>query len=172
MGEAAVFAPETRLELIDGAIVEMAPIGSVHAGTVMMLNRLLGRMVGDGAIVSVQGPLVIGDRSVPQPDLALLKPRNDNYMRSHPGPADTLLVTEVADTTLAFDIGTKVPLYALAGIPEAWVIDLPDRAIRVFRDPSPTGYRNSSTASAGESVSASLLPAVALSVASLFPIQT
>ncbi len=91
MGEAGVFAPEARLELIDGEIVEMAPIGSAHAGAVKTLNRILGRLVGGKAIVSVQDPITLGERSVPQPDLALLKPRDDMYSHAHPTAADVLL---------------------------------------------------------------------------------
>lgn len=169
MGETGVFAPEARLELIEGEIVEIAPIGSRHAGAVKILNRLLGRLVGERAIVSVQDPLIIGERSVPQPDLALLRPRADSYSGAHPTPADVLLVVEIADTTLAFDIGTKVPLYARAGIPEAWVIDLQERAVRVFRDPSANGYRQSFTVSGDDSVAAAMLPGVVVALPALFP---
>jgi Uma2 family endonuclease len=169
MGEAGVFAPDARLELIEGEIVEMAPIGSRHAGAVKILNRLFSHLVGDRAIVSVQDPLVIGDRSVPQPDLALLKPRADSYSGAHPTPADALLVIEVADTTLVFDLGTKVQLYARAGIAEAWVIDLQDRAVRVFRDPSANGYRTSFTVSGEQSVVAASLPEVIIALSVLFP---
>jgi len=169
MGEAGVFAPEARLELIEGEIVEMAPIGSPHAGTVKLLNGLFARLAGGSAVVSVQDPLVVGERSVPQPDLALLKPRADSYTRSHPAAADVLLVVEVADTTLAFDLGTKMPLYARAGIAEAWAVDLRERAVRVFRDPSANGYRTSFAVSGDDRLSAVLLPQLAFSVSALFP---
>lgn len=169
MGEAGVFAPEARLELIEGEIVEMAPIGSPHASTVRLLNRLFVRQAGDLAIVSVQSPLVVGERSVPQPDLALLKPRADNYFRSHPAAADVLLVVEVSDTTLRFDLSTKIPLYARAGIAETWVVDLEKRAVRVFRDPDANGYRTSFTVSGDQKVSSSALPEVALTASELFP---
>ncbi len=169
MGESAVFAVNTRMELIEGEIIEMAPIGSRHAGAVKILNRLFGRLVGEEAIVSVQDPLIIGDRSVPQPDLVLLKPRADSYASAHPTPADVLLVVEVADTTLAFDLSTKIPLYARHGVPESWVVDLGERAIRVFRDPSASGYRTSFAVSVGESVSPSALPDVSVAVALIFP---
>ena len=169
MGEAGVFGPEARLELIEGEIIEMAPIGSLHAGTVMLLNRLFSRAAGDAAIVLVQSPLLLGERSVPQPDLALLKPRADSYTRSHPKPADVLLVIEVSDTTLEFDLRTKVALYARAGIAEAWVVDLQARALRVFRDPDASGYRTSFTASGEAKVSAAALPQAGVGVAALFP---
>jgi len=169
MGEAGVFAPEARLELIEGEIVEMAPIGSPHAGMVAILTRLLVNSAGDRALVWVQNPVALGDRSVPQPDLALLRPRADSYTRSHPTAPDVLLVLEVADTTLEFDLGTKVPIYAKAGIIESWVIDLHDRTVRVFRDPSASGYRTSFTVARAQTVGASALPAVELAVGSLFP---
>lgn len=169
MGEAGVFAPEARLELIEGEIIEMAPIGSPHAGTVAILGRLLDRAVGELALLWVQNPLILGERSVPQPDLALLRPRADSYTRSHPVATDVLLVVEVADTTLAFDAGTKVPLYARAGIAEAWIVDLQARTLRVFRDPGASGYRTSFAASGDEKVAAVLLPQVAVTVSALFP---
>jgi Uma2 family endonuclease len=169
MGEADVFAPGARLELIEGEIVEMAAIGSRHAGAVKLLNRQFTLLAGRNAIVSVQDPVILGDRSVPQPDLALLKPRTDNYSSAHPTAADVLLVIEVADTTLNFDIGTKVPLYARFGVREAWVVDLEERAIRVFRDPSASGYRMSFTVSGRESLSALALPEVVLDLSALFP---
>jgi len=169
MWEAGVFAPEVRLELIEGEIVERAPIGSRHAGAVKILNRIFGRLAGDRAIVSVQDPLVVGERSVPQPDLALLRPRADTYADAHPVPADVLLVVEVADTTLAFDIGTKVPTYARFGVPEVWVVDLQERSVRVFRDPSASGYRTSFTAVGEESVAVAALPDVVIALPALFP---
>jgi Uma2 family endonuclease len=169
MGEAGVFGPEARLELIEGEIVEMAPIGSAHASTVRRLDRLFGRRAGDLALVSVQSPLVIGERSVPQPDVALLKPRADDYYGSHPSAADALLVIEVSDTTLRFDLSTKIALYARAGIAEAWVVDVEGRVVRVFRDPDPSGYRTSFTVSGDQDISLVSLPEVALTAADLFP---
>ena len=169
MGESAVFAADARLELIEGEIVEVAPIGSRHSGAVIILNRQFTRLAGDLAIVSVQGPVILGDRSVPQPDLALLKPRADSYSRSHPTVADVLLVVEVADTTLRFDLATKIPLYARFGLPEAWVLDLQDSVMRVFRDPDPSGYRTNFAVPSGESVSVLALPEVGIALSELFP---
>jgi Uma2 family endonuclease len=116
MGEAGVFAPDARLELIEGEIVEMAPIGSPHAGCVNKLNRLFVLRTVDRAVVSVQHPVIISDRSVPQSDLAVLRARADDYSGSHPRVPDVLLVVEVSDSTLAFDLRIKVPsLVAEAG---------------------------------------------------------
>lgn len=170
MGEAGVFAREARLELIAGEILEMAPIGSSHAGTLNILNRLVTRRAGEEAIVSVQQPVVVDDHSVPQPDLALLRPRSDSYVKSHPTSADVLLLIEVADTTLAFDLGAKAALYGRSGIAELWVVDVQGRSVRVFREPSPSGYRTSFTIAEGQSVSCLALPVVAVTTVDLFPV--
>ena len=169
MGEAGVFASDARLELIEGEIVERAPIGSRHAGMVNTLIWLFSRAAGDRAVVAAQNPLIAGDRSVPQPDVVLLRPRADRYSRSHPTPADVLLLVEVAESTLPFDLGTKVPLYSRCGIAEAWVIDVQERVVHVFRDPSPSGYRTSFTLKGDEKVTALALPAIVVPVAELFP---
>jgi Uma2 family endonuclease len=134
----------------------------------MILDRLLNRAVGDLAVVLVQGPIILGDRSMPQPDLALLKPRADSYTRSHPTAADVLLVVEVADTTLSFDLGTKIPLYARSGIPEAWVVDLPERVVRVFRDPGAGGYRTSLTVTGDSSINLPSLPTLSVALPDFF----
>lgn len=169
MGEAGVFAPDARLELIEGEIIEMAPIGGPHMSQVNKLNRLLVERTGDRAIVSVQNPLVIADRSVPQPDLVLLKPRGDEYAHSLPTASDVVLVVEVADTTLSFDLRTKVPLYARCGVAEAWVVDVNKQVIHVFRDPTPAGYGTNLTLRPGEKVACVALPEAAVEVAELFP---
>jgi Uma2 family endonuclease len=167
MGEAGVFAPEARLELIEGEIVEMAPIHPSHAGLVNKLTRLLIQRAAERAVVAVQNPMIISDRSVPQPDLALLSPRADDYSRSHPGVADVFLVIEVADTTLSFDLRTKVPLYARCGIAEAWVVDVNERVIHVFRDPG-AGYGTSLIARPGQNVACVAVPEALLEVGELF----
>ena len=168
MGEAGVFSPEARLELIEGEIIEMAPVGSPHAGAVNVLNRLFVQLAGDRAIVSVQNPLVLGNRSVPQPDLALLRSRADNYSRTHPAASDVLLVVEVADPTLAFDTGTKVPLYARQGVPEVWVIDVRERAVRVYRDPGANGYKTQFRAAGNDNLAALAMPELTVTSAELF----
>jgi Uma2 family endonuclease len=169
MGEAGVFAPEARLELIEGEIIEMAPIHPPHAGRVMQLTRIFVQRAEGHALVSPQNPIIISDRSVPQPDMALLEPRADYYTGSHPGVPDVYLVVEVADTTLRFDLGTKVPLYARCGIAEAWVVDVNERAIHVFRDPKDAGYGTSFIARPGQSVACLAVPEAALDVGELFP---
>lgn len=169
MGETGVFAPDARLELIEGEIFEMAPIGPPHAAAVRTLTSLMYQRVGQQAIVSVQAPLIAGQLSVPEPDLALLKPRPDNYASAHPGRAEVMLVIEVADTTLAMDLETKVPLYARGGVPEVWVVAVEQRAVHVFRDPGMKGYRTTFVAKGEDELTAAELPQMRLRVAEVFP---
>ena len=139
MGETGILGPQDRVELIDGEIIDMSPIGVLHAAIVDVLARHFGRRAGELVFVRCQNPLRLDDISEPEPDLAILRPRADFYMTAHPGAADVLLVIEVADTSLAYDLGTKVPLYARHGIPEVWVIDAATRHTRVFRRPVGNG---------------------------------
>jgi Uma2 family endonuclease len=169
MGEGNVFAPDARLELIEGEIIEMAPIGSPHAGTVAILSQLLWRLAGDRAVVWAQNPIRMGDLSMPQPDVVLLRPRPDMYTRSHPVPADVLLLIEVSDTTLRFDVSRKMPLYARAGIFEAWVVDVESNVVHVFRDADASGYRTTFAVPGGGSVRALAMPGVEVAVSELFP---
>jgi len=172
MTEAGVFLAETRLELMDGEIVEMAPIGSRHAAVVNTLMGLMVRLVGDRAIVSVQNPVIVGTQSVPQPDLVVLKPRRDRYFGAHPTVADVLLIVEVSDTSLRFDHDRKMPLYGRAGIAEAWLVDLEKRTLHRFNAPdSASGYRTESIASGDQKVSPAALPDVVVSIADLFPVS-
>ena len=139
MGETGILGPQDRVELIDGEIIDMSPIGVLHAAIVDVLARHFGRRAGELVFVRCQNPLRLDDISEPEPDIAILRPRADFYMTAHPGAADVLLVIEVADTSLAYDLGTKVPLYARHGIPEVWVIDAATRHSRVFRRPVGNG---------------------------------
>jgi Uma2 family endonuclease len=169
MGETGVFAPDARLELIEGEIFEMAPIGPPHAAAVRALTRLIYERAGTRATVSVQAPLVAGQLSVPEPDLALLRPRSDEYASGHPGRADVMLVIEVADTSLRADLETKVPLYARAGVPEVWVVAVGERAVHVFREPGINGYHKSVVARGQDELTPLGLPEVRLRVAEIFP---
>ena len=164
MGEAGIFGPADRVELIDGEIIDMSPIGVMHAAIVDVLARHFGRWAGESLFIRCQNPLRLDDLSEPEPDLTILRTRADCYTTAHPGPADVLLVIEVADTSLAYDLGTKVPLYARHGIPEVWVIDAATRRTRVFRRParsreaSPpfaSGYAEEGIVEPGESVACS-----------------
>jgi Uma2 family endonuclease len=141
MAEAGVLEPDARVELIDGEVVDMAPIGSKHYGTVLRLNRLLVPAAGNLAIVLVQAPLRLGGWSEPEPDLAVLKPHADDYTTALATEADALLVIEVADTSLAYDLRTKARLYAAHGIPVYWVFDLVNGVLHAHAEPQADGYR-------------------------------
>ncbi len=142
MGEAGIFPSDARLELIEGEIFEMSPIGSPHAACVKYLSRVLNGLSREDLIVGVQDPIRLGDFSEPQPDLTLLRWREDFYRDAHPTPADVLLVVEVADTTVITDRSVKLPLYARAGIPEAWLVNVPEERIEVYCAPAGAKYQN------------------------------
>jgi len=152
MAEAGIFAGDDRLELLDGEIVRMTPIGSRHAACVKRLTEWLVRRVQEGAIVSVQDPIVLSGHTELYPDVALLKRRSDFYSESLPRPADEFLVVEVSDTTGEYDRGVKLPRYAGSGIPEVWVVDLRERAVDVYRQPAGGEYREHQRLSAGQTV--------------------
>jgi len=145
MAAAGILDEDDRVELVRGEVIDMAPIGSLHAGTVLQLARALAHAVGDGAFVWVHSPILLDDHSQPQPDLALLRPRTDLYKRSLPGPGDVILIVEVADTSLAYDRDVKLPLYAAHGIAQAWLVDLPAAALVVHSGAGPGGYRNAAS---------------------------
>jgi Uma2 family endonuclease len=142
MAEAGILREDDRVELLAGEVVQMTPIGSRHAACVSRLNRLLNQGLGEECIVRVQDPVRLDEHSEPQPDVAVLRFRQDFYREAHPGPADVLLVIEVADSSADLDREVKVPLYARAGVPEVWVVDLAARAVDVYREASPEGYRH------------------------------
>lgn len=139
MAEAGILGPRDRVELIDGEIIDMVPIGTVHSGKTIRLTSLFARAVADKLVlVSVQGPLRLDSFNEPEPDLIVLRPRADHYQASHPSAADVLLVIEVADSSLAYDRSVKVPLYASFGIPELWIVDVTDKAVELFAEPNCT----------------------------------
>jgi Uma2 family endonuclease len=163
MAEAGILSEDDRVELIEGELVTMSPIGSRHAACVARLTALLFPVEGRG-ILWVQNPIRLGARSEPQPDVTLLRYRPDFYASAHPGPEDVLLVVEVAETSADADRSLKIPLYARYGIPEAWLVDLLEEHIEIYRHPTPQGYRSLHIAHRGETVSPTALPDMELSV--------
>ena len=164
MAQAGILGEDDRVELIEGEIVEMPPIGSRHAACVDRLNQLFSAQVGDQAIVRVQSPIRLSELSEPQPDLALLKPRPDFYAAAHPRPEDVLLMIEVAEASVDYDREVKVPLYARAGVPEVWLVDLQGEFIEVHRRPSARGYGEVRQARRGERLAPQALPKLELPV--------
>ena len=164
MGRAGLFHEDDRLELLDGQIVEMSPIGPAHAGCVSALTNLMAALAAGRALVSVQNPVRLGQHSEPQPDVALLVPRSHAYRTAHPQPDDVLLLIEVADASLEHDREVKVPLYAAAGVPEVWLVHLTDNVVTLYRDPVSGRYTTVRTARRGETVTSLRLPGVTLRV--------
>ena len=141
MVEAKILTEEDRVELIAGDIINKRPIGSCHAACVDRLNGLFHRQLGNDFIVRVQSPIRLDDYSAPEPDLVLLKPREDFYADAHPSADDVLVVIEVGDTSATHDREVKIPLYAEANIPEVWLVDLHENRIEIYADPANGTYR-------------------------------
>lgn len=163
-----ILTPDTRVELIEGEMIDMPPIGSLHAGTVDYLAEVLRAACGGRVIVRAQNPVFLDLHSEPQPDITLLRPRPDFYRGTHPAPADILLLIEVADSTLAYDTRIKLPLYAHHGIPEVWLVDLPNRQFLVHRAPTLTGFQDVQSLTALSAVTPLLLPDVTIDLSRLF----
>jgi Uma2 family endonuclease len=141
MAEAGILTDPRHVELIDGEIIDMAAIGSPHAAVTNRLGRLFARALRDeAALVNVQSPLRLDRYNEPQPDVMLLRSRDDDYRGSHPSAADVLLLVEVSETSLAYDRGIKLALYAKFEVPEVWIIDLSGSAIEIYREPKDGAY--------------------------------
>ena len=167
MAEIGLIAPDARVELLEGVIIDMMPIGPFHGGTVKKLSSMLFKSPSDEWIVATQDPIHLGPKSEPVPDIALLKPRSDFYFESHPVAADVLLLVEVADSSLERDREDKLPIYARAGICEVWIVNLPEQQIEIYREPNAAGYTNVCIARDEDIVSPVEIPAISFSVARL-----
>jgi Uma2 family endonuclease len=161
---AGILTEDDRIELIEGEIIEMSPIGDLHAACVIRLTMLLTRLVGIGALVSVQNPVRLDNYSEPQPDLALLRPRKDYYAQARPTPADVLLIVEVADSSIHYDRNVKVPLYARALIPVVWLVDLNGDAIEVYTQPANGAYQQFQVMQRGDHLTLESLPGLDIMV--------
>jgi Uma2 family endonuclease len=164
LARVGVLHEDDRLELIEGEIVEMSPIGSSHAGNVNRLIAVLTRAFGEKVVVSVQNPIRLDPQTEPQPDISVLRPRADFYTDSHPTAEDILLLIEVSESSVEYDRKVKVPLYAKAGILEVWLIVPETKVIEVYTNPAADGYRLIRRALPGESIALQALPDVNLPV--------
>ena len=167
MGQVGILGEDDRLELLEGEIVEMAPIGSRHQAAVNRLTELFSTRVSDRALVSVQGPLRLAEDSEPQPDLMLLRRRDDFYASAHPGPGDVLLLVEVSDTSTDYDREVKVPLYARHGIQEVWLVGLETDTVEVYRGPTAQEYQNVAQSVRGQRLTPELILTLELAVADI-----
>ena len=163
MIEAGVFAPEDRIELIDGELIDMAPIGKDHAGASVYLLAALVHACGGRALVSSQNPVTLDLTNRPQPDFAVLRNRPD-YRSSPATPADVLLLIELSHSSLQHDRSVKLPLYAQAGIPEYWIVDLKRSLVEGYRNPSGDAYANTSTHSAGNRIALAADPTIVVTL--------
>jgi len=164
MANAGILHEDDRVELIEGDIVLMTPIGRRHAACVAELNRLLVPAVGQRALLWPQNPITLPNESEPQPDIVLLRPRADRYLQDDAHPEDVLLLVEVADTSQRYDRMVKLPLYGAAGVPEVWIVDLPGEVIEVYRRPTPSGYAHVEHVGRAGVVTPAAFPDIVLSV--------
>jgi Uma2 family endonuclease len=164
MGESGILGPEERVELIDGEIIQMSPIGQRHSARVARANALLIRALGDRAVLGPQNPVQLSDWTEPQPDIVLFKPRPDFYEHKKPRPDDVLLVMEVSDTTLRYDLKIKLPHFAAALIPEVWIQDVNADIVHVFRVPHGKAYKTSMQLRRGDSISPLAFPDIRFSM--------
>jgi Uma2 family endonuclease len=169
MGEAGILKPDERTELIEGEIIVMPPIGPAHSAGGSRAERTLHERLGRRAIIRSQNPVRLPDDSEPQPDIVLARMDPEDYRAAHPRPEDIYLVVEISDTTLISDREKKLPLYARAGIPETWLMNLPDDRIEVYRDPASEGYRSITLVPRDGAVSPIAFPDVTIPCAEMLP---
>jgi Uma2 family endonuclease len=169
MGEVGIISPNDRVELLDGEIIKMSPIGSLHAACTKRINKLIMPLIQDVAILGVQDPVEISDYSEPEPDISVLKYREDFYASSHPKSSDILLIIEVADSTLESDRRDKLPKYARAGIAETWLVNLPKELIEVHTNPVKGIYQNIRLYQRDDIISSQVLPQIKVVVDEILP---
>lgn len=164
MGQFGIFSEDDRVELVCGEIIEMSPIGERHAACVAILTQLITLRLRHSALVWVQNPIRLDDYSEPQPDIAVLKHRDDFYRHAHPRPEDVLVVIEVSDSTLEYDRKVKMPLYAGVGIPETWLVNLPEECIEMYSDPADGEYQTARSYARGQKLQSHTLASLRISV--------
>ncbi len=152
MAEVGILSEDDRVELIDGEIVAMTPIGVRHAFCVNKLTAFFHRLLPDDVIIQVQNPIRLHRHAEVQPDVTVVRQRDYVRLQQHPGPEDVLLAVEVSDTTLSWDRRVKLPLYAQAGIPEVWIINLQQERIEVHSQPEGGAYKTVRRLRRGQSV--------------------
>ncbi len=168
LAQAGILGEDDRVELIEGEIVMMTPIGSRHATCVSDTTHLLVGILGNRAIVRVQLPVRLDDHSEPEPDVCVARPRADRYADGHPGPADVLLLIEISDSSLAYDRDVKIPLYYRNGVDSVWIIDLARNLVQAYSGASSDGYLERRTLRAGDRIAIPGMDVV-IDVAQLFP---
>ncbi|KPJ88404.1 MAG: hypothetical protein AMJ53_16870 [Gammaproteobacteria bacterium SG8_11] len=168
MGETGILKQQDRVELIQGEIVDMAPIGSKHAGTVLYLSKALNKILDEKADVYGQSPIVLNNLNEPEPDIVLLKPRDDDYRNALPKSEDILLIIEVAESSLQYDREIKIPLYAKYGIPEVWLVDLENNQLTTYSSPKNDQYEKVKTITTYSQIAIQQIPGIKINLAKLF----
>jgi Uma2 family endonuclease len=168
MAEAGILRPKDRVELIDGEVIQMSPIGHRHRVRLLRATTLFGRAFGDRALVACQSDLKLNDWTEPQPDILVLKPRADFYAGKDWTPEDVFFLTEVSDSSLRYDLSSKVPLFAASGIPEVWIEDVNNDILHVYRDPRGGAYAISLELQRQDRISPIAFPDIRFSVDDLF----
>jgi Uma2 family endonuclease len=168
MGEVGILRPDEHLELLNGRVIEMPPIGPRHNYVVAALHAMLVILLDDRAVPLCQAPVRLDHFSEPQPDIAVVRAPRERYLDAHPTPADTLLVIEVSDSTLAYDRGDKLNAYAGAAIPEYWIVDIHRQRIEVYTEPEGTRYQSHAVVLRGQSLTSRAFPNDSIEVNALF----
>lgn len=167
MAETGVLSPDARVELLDGRIIDMSPIGPFHSSIVAQLSEVFYDTGKGRWIVFTQNPLHLDDHSEPEPDIMLLKRTSDYYKKAHPEAADVFLLVEVADASLYYDREEKLPAYGRAGVAEVWIVNLVQKELEIYRDPNFTGYGSKTILRPGQQAIPQAFPDVAVDVAEL-----
>ena len=167
MGDAGVIHARARVELFEGELLDLPPIGPLHAGSVDHVTALFAPLAGR-YVLRVQSPLVVGDASELLPDLMLLRPREGGYTAQHPKPEDVVLLLEIADSSLRYDREDKLPLYGRSGVAESWLLDLTERRVQIFTAPGPNGYRQILRPEPAEIISPTHVPDFRIPASGLF----
>ncbi len=168
MAQTGVLKPDARVELLDGEIIDMSPIGPPHGGSTKYLNELFASSSKGRWLVTVQDPLHLDEHSEPQPDLMLVKRTQGFYRTGHPQPPDVFLLIEVAESSLEYDRQKKLPAYGRTGIPEVWIVNVVESVLEVYREPNLTGYASSTVLRPGDTARVLAFPDVEIDVAALF----
>lgn len=167
MAETGVLRPDARVELLDGRIIDMSPIGPYHSGIVARLGQMFYSSAKGRWTIFTQNPLHLDDHSEPEPDIMLLKPASDYYTKVHPQPADVFLLVEVADASLYYDRDEKLPAYGRADVAEVWIVNLAEQKVEVYREPNFTGYGSKTILRPGQQAIPQSFPDVVVDVAEL-----
>jgi Uma2 family endonuclease len=168
MRETGILTEDDRVELLDGEIYLMSPLGSLHIAIVNRLTKLLMRLAGDDAIVSIQNSVQLNDYSEPQPDVALLSPRDDYYAQALARPDDILLLIEVSDTSLDYDREQKLPRYAASNVAEVWIIDVDQQIVEQYSQPMQGQYTQLTKVLFGNTIQSKAMPQIVFTTELLF----